>query len=85
MGDIGAKKLAKSCFVEVDVLMWASLYEMQLNRITHIKQLEQKMRDRLKNIDRTDRESSPNKKDKEREWESVRKREEKEEIFIEME
>jgi hypothetical protein len=40
---------------------------MQLNRITHIKQLEQKMRDRLKNIDTTDRESSPNKKDKERE------------------
>ena len=35
---------------------------MQLNRITHIKQLEQKMRGRLKNIDRTDRESSPNKK-----------------------
>ncbi len=48
---------------------------MQLNRITHIKQLEQKMRDRLKNIDRTDRESSPNKKDKERE--RVRKYEKK--------
>ncbi len=85
MGDIGAKKLAKSCFVEVDVLMWVSQYEMQLNRITHIKQLEQKMRGRLKNIDRTDRESSPNKKDKEREWESMRKKEEKEEMFIEME